>query len=121
MGRTAIAAQTPLGPYPGSVSAGALALTFTAADTTNNNEFALSGHEVLVAQNTDAADQTITLHSTADSRGRTADIATYSIPAGAFAFFSFLAGTEGWIESDGNCYIDASSANVKFAVLYCKR
>ena len=60
MARTLINSQTPVGPYPGSVSAGELALAFTVADTSNNNEFALSGHELLLAWNTDTNPHTIT-------------------------------------------------------------
>lgn len=120
MARTLINSQTPLGPYPGTVSAGALALAFAAADTTNNNEFTLSGHELLLAWNTDTNPHTITIHSTPDSRGRSADITAYSIPANTFAAFSFASGTEGWIEGDGNCYVDASDATVKFAIIHWK-
>jgi hypothetical protein len=112
-----INAQTPLGPYPGTVGAGALAITMTAADTTNNNAFALSGKEVLIVENSGASPYTLTIHSTPDASGRTGDITTYSIAANSVAAFNFRGGVQGWQQSDGNCYIDGSNAALLFAVL----
>jgi hypothetical protein len=121
MPRTVITAQTPKGPYPGPIAPGDLSLTFTAADVSNGNEFPLSGHEVLIAYNSGASPYTITLTSTPDTRGRSADISAYSVAAGAFAFFSYLAGTEGWMESDSAAWISASNAAILFAVLRVQR
>lgn len=117
---TSITAQTPLGPYPGAVSAGQLALTFTAADNVNGNSFALTGHEILIVDNTDVGAQTVTITSVADSRGRTQDVTAYSMAAGTFAAFSFRGGTEGWKQSDGTVHITASAAAVKFAIIYAQ-
>jgi hypothetical protein len=116
-----LTAQTPAGPYPGIVGAGALALTFAPADVANGNAFPLSGHELLVAWNSGASAYTVTLTSTPDSRGRTSDITAYSIAAGGFAVFSYVAGTEGWIQSDGNAYVSASNAAIQFAVIRAPR
>jgi hypothetical protein len=122
MGRVNLAAQIPVGPYPGTVTAGELAVTFTAADPSNLNEFSLSGHELLLAWNTDGSStHTVTLHSTPDNLGRTSDITDYSIPPDTLAAFSFLAGTEGWIETDGKLYVDASDSAIEFAVLRVQR
>lgn len=115
--RTAITPQVPKGPFPGTVNAGDLALTFTAADTVNFNQFAAAGTEVLIVNNTDVGSQTITLTSKPDAFGRSADIATYSMATGTFAWFNFRNANNGWIQADGNIYFQASSANVKFAVL----
>src|SRR6185437_8102298 len=87
--RTAVTPVTIKGPYPGTVNAGDLAITFTAADIVNLNSFAASGNEVLLVQNTDAAQQTITLTTKPDGYGRSADISTYAIPASGFAAFNF--------------------------------
>jgi len=115
--RTAVTPVTIKGPYPGTVNAGDLAITFTAADIVNLNSFAASGNEVLLVQNTDAAQQTITLTTKPDGYGRSADISTYAIPASGFAAFNFHNANNGWIQSDGNIYFQASTATVKFAVL----
>jgi len=115
--RTAVTPVTVKGPYPGTVNAGDLAFTFTAADIVNLNSFAAAGNEVLIVQNTDAASQTITLTTKPDGYGRSADIATYSIPAGGFAAFNFHNANNGWIQADNNIYFQASAVTVKFAVL----
>jgi hypothetical protein len=121
MTRTQLTAEQPVGPYPGTVEAGALALTWTACDPTNFNACALTGNEVLLLQNTGDAAATVTIHSVPDPEQRTDDISDYSIPAGDFISFSFLAGTSGWLQSDGNFYFDASAASVLAAILYCER
>jgi hypothetical protein len=115
--RTSITPLTPKGPYPGTVNAGDLAFTFSAADTTNLNQFAATGTEVLLVQNTDAASQTITLTTKPDGFGRSADIATYSLAASTFAVFNFRNASQGWVQADGNIYFQASTATVKFAVI----
>src|SRR5581483_3196815 len=113
MSRTAVTPQTPKGPYF-SPSAGQLDLTETAADTSNNNSFAMTGAEVLLAHNTDVSTHHITLTSIADSKGRTGDISTYAVGAGKISAFSFRGGSEGWQQSDGNVYFSADDATVKF-------
>lgn len=117
--QTLITAQTPLGPYPGTVSAGQLALTFTAADAVNGNSFALTGHEILVMWNSSATVVgTVTISSVSDQYGRTQDITTYSLPISSFAAFNFRGGTGGWKQSDGTVHVLASVATVEFAVIY---
>jgi hypothetical protein len=116
MSQTNVALQTPLGPYA-QPSAGQLAITEQAADASNGNKFTLSGHEVLVMHNTDTVAQTVTISSVADNEGRTGDITTYSIAAGAIAVYSFRGGVGGWQQSDGSVHMLASAATIKFAVL----
>jgi hypothetical protein len=117
-----INSQVPVGPYiSGAPAGGALDLVKTAADASLGNSFKLSGHEVLLAENTDTGAQTITITSSADAKGRSQDITTYSIAAGKTAAYSFLSGQEGWIEGDGTCHVMASSALIKLSVLYVTR
>lgn len=118
---TLVGAQTPKGPYPGAVNAGDLDAVETACDASNGNAFALTGHEILVLRNTDTAPHTVTISSTADSRGRTLDITAYSIAAGKTSFFSFLSGQEGWKQVDGTAHILASDVSVKMHVLRVQR
>jgi hypothetical protein len=119
MPRTNIAAQTPVGPFPagGAVSAAALKITLTAADTSNQNKAPFSGKDVLLAYNSDTGSHTITITSAPDEHGRSADISSYSIPAGEIHMFSFRQGGAGWQQADGNIYFQANDATVKFAVL----
>jgi hypothetical protein len=121
MGFTALTPVTPLGPYPAAVVAGALAALFVACDASNGNSFPVSGHEILELRNTDSAAHTVTISSIADSRNRTDDITAYSIPATSDILFSFLAGQEGWEQTDGTVHFTASSALVFARVVIAKR
>jgi hypothetical protein len=119
MSFTAIAPVTPVGPYPagGVVGATALNLVETACDTVNGNSFIMTGHEVLLLHNTDASAHTVTLSSASDSKGRSGDITTYSIPANTIAVFDFRGGLEGWQQSDGTVHFTGVSALIKAAIL----
>ena len=111
MARTAL---TPI-DAPASYATGGAALTWTAADPTNKNEVILTGREILLARNDDAAAQTVTVHSVGDPYSRTGD-ASREIAAGEYGVFQMFP-TCGWQQSNGKLNIDAASANVKFAVL----
>jgi hypothetical protein len=115
MARTALPVITPKGPYPGAVNAGDLAFVFTAADVANGNAFPSPGKYLVIAQNADAAGQTITITSVKDGLGRAGDVTAYNLPTTTFA--AFILETLGWFQADGNFYVSASSANVKFAVI----
>lgn len=117
MSFTALTPVTPFGPY-GTVAANALDLTWTAADTSNGNDFPLTGAEILLVWNTDSAAHTFSITSVADALGRSGDVATYSVGAGVISAYSFRGGTAGWQQTDGNVHIPAaSSAMLKFCVL----
>jgi hypothetical protein len=117
-----LASQVPVGPYiAGAPVGGSLDLVKSASDASLGNSFKLTGHEVLLAENTDSGAQTITITSSADAKGRSQDITAYSIAAGKTAAYSFLSGQEGWIEGDGTCHVMTSSALVKLTVLYVQR
>lgn len=115
--QTALTPQSPLGPYPGTVSAGQLALTFASSDNVNGNSFPCTGHEILLVDNTDAASQTVTISSVADQFGRTQDITAYSLAASTFAVFNFRGGCTGWKQTDGTVHVLTSAATVKLAVI----
>lgn len=122
MAATLLSAQTPKGPYiVGAPSAGALALTFAACDPSNGNKFAVTGHELLVLNNTDTGPHNVTITSQPDSRGRTQDISAYAIGAGLFAMFAFLGSTEGWADAGGFVTFTAADATVKAAVVTVAR
>jgi hypothetical protein len=121
MSFTAVVPITPIGPYPATVGALALAALFVACDAVNGNSFTVTGHEILELRNTDTAAHTVTISSVPDSRNRPDDITAYSIPAGADAAFSFLAGEEGWMQSDGTVHFTANSALVFARVIIARR
>jgi len=117
MPRTTVTKQAVVGPYPTMpVAANSLNITLVAADVANGNQFAPSGDDVLLVLNSDGANPyTFTVTSVPDEKGRTGDIATYSLAAGAYAAFRLK--KTGWIQSDGNIYLNGSNAAIKFAVL----
>lgn len=116
MPRVTLAKQIPLGPYPTlPVGAGTMTLTETAADTVNKEQFVPSGDDLIIAHNTGATARTITFTSVADDQKRTGDITTYSVAAGAIA--AFRVKKPGWRQTDGMIYIEASNAELKWAVV----
>jgi hypothetical protein len=119
MARTNIAGQNPAGPFPAgaTVGAGALDLVWTAADTVNNNEFPFTGRDILLVQNTDSASHNLTITSSPDEHGRTADVTSYAVAAGKISAFSFRQGAAGWQQNDGHVYFAGDNALLKFAVI----
>jgi hypothetical protein len=101
---------------PGAYAGTSTAVTFTAANTTDKEQFALSGRDVLLIHNTAGAAATWTATSVEDAYGRTEHIAAESIAAGAIRMFGPIA-MEGWRQTDGNFYLEASAATVRFAVI----
>jgi len=112
MARQTLTKSNSPGPYP---TAG-VAVTMTAADTSNKEQFALTGREVVIVHNTGATGRTYTITSTADKAGRTGDITTQAIAAGAIHTIGPFA-LEGWQQSGGWLYLEASNAEVKFGVI----
>jgi len=101
---------------PGAINYTGTALTMTAADVANLNEFVASGKDLIVAHNTGGSTYTVTVTSAPDPYGRTKDVAAVNITAGAYMVFGPLELT-GWQQSDGRIYLQASNAAVKFGVV----
>lgn len=117
MARTTLTRTTPVGSYPTlPVSADALDAVFTAADVSNKNQFKPTGKDLLLAWNSGASPYTFTLTSAADERNRTGDVSSYSLAAGDIAVIGPLE-LQGWRQTDGYVYLEASNAAVKFAVV----
>lgn len=92
-------------------------LTETAADATNLNQLVLTGREIVIARNSGASTRTVTVTSVASSiDNRSGDITTQNILAGALMMIGPLA-PEGWKQTDGYLYLQASHAEVKFSVI----
>lgn len=113
MARTTLTKTAAPGPY----AADGVALTLTAADTANNNQFVASGKDIVIAQNTDgAAAHNVTITSVADDKGRTGDITNHSVPADGIAVFGPFE-VAGWRQSDGKIYLEADNASIKFGII----
>jgi hypothetical protein len=116
MPRTTLPKTTGSGPYPTAV----VALTMTAADTTNFNQFALTRDDVLFIQNTDTVARTYTITSTPNLRNRTSHLTNISIEPGEIHMLGPF-DLPGWQQPDGNLYLQASSNLVKFGIYTIKR
>ena len=112
MARQTLTKSNSPGPNP---TAGVV-VTMTAADTTNKEQFALTGREVLIIHNTGASSYTYTITSVADPYGRLGDITTQSIAAGAIHTVGPF-GLAGWQQTGGYLYLEASNTAVKFGVI----
>lgn len=63
-------------------AAGALAITFAACDNVNGNDYAFTGREVLIFNNTDSSAHTVTITPVTDQWGGTnTSFSTYSLAA----------------------------------------
>jgi hypothetical protein len=105
----------------GSYPTDGVALTLTAADITDKNRFQMTGDDVLLIYNSGASPYTFTIYSVANARGRTGDITTESIVAGAVKVLGPFKSKPGWVQSDGYLWLEASNAAVKFAVVKIPR
>lgn len=113
MPRTAMTPQVLKAPYDATPYN---LLTFAAADPTNGNQYKMNGDQILIARNTGVAARTITVTSAPDPYGRTKDITTLSMAAGAIYMFSKF-NTPGWRQTDGNVYFTAEHAEVTIAIV----
>lgn len=118
MPRTTLNKTTPLGGFPIlPLAADSIDIVWTAADVGNKNQFKLEAGDIVLAWNTHATTAyTITLTSITDERNRTGDVTAYSLAAGDIGVFGPLE-QKGWKQTDGNFYLEASNAAVKFAIL----
>lgn len=113
MSRVLVTPTAVTGKWPSAL----VTITETAADATNKNELALTGREIVIARNTGVSTRTITVTSVSDPLdNRTGNITTQNILAGKLMMLGPLA-PEGWRQTDGFLYIEASNAEVVFSVI----
>ncbi len=112
MARTLLTATVAPGQYP----AAGVAATEAASDVANGNMFVSTGKELLVARNTDVSTHHVTVNSVADDKGRTGDITSEAIAAGAIRVYGPFAKSY-WAQSNGNINCSADDATVKFTVI----
>jgi hypothetical protein len=119
MARTTLTVQQLTGPFPASPF-NLDALTFAAADVSNENDFPFTGDEIIIVENTDATTaRLVTLTAAPDPQKRSTDV-TKSIAAGEFAIFEASSLT-GWLQSDGKFWLKGDNAALMFAVVRLKR
>src|SRR2546421_6058206 len=102
MARTTLTKTAAPGPYPNPVAS--VAVTMTAADVANGNQFQPSGRDVLIAQNTDASPRNVTISGANDPFGRLLGLTTDPIAAGATRTYPLFK-LPGWIQADGFIYV----------------
>ncbi len=91
-----------------------LALTPVAADPVNNNQFRMTGREILLARNTSTTTvRNVTVISVADPFGRTGNRGR-ALAVGELAYVFGPGPLDGWQQSDGNLHVNADSADVQF-------
>jgi hypothetical protein len=115
MTRQTINAQDVTGPSATSFPANCADITFTAADVANKEQIQLDYPIIVLVKNDNVGAQTVTFSSVVCSHNRTNDITTYSIGASEVAAFEFK--PHGWKQSTGYLHAEATSADVKYAVL----
>lgn len=101
---------------PGSYPTAGVTVTFTAADTTNGNQFKMTANDLLLVRAVGASG-TFTITTVANERGRTGNITTEAIADGAFKVLGPFKETRGWRQTDGYLYVTGSAAEVLFAVI----
>lgn len=101
---------------PGSYAAAGVAVSMAVPDAVDGAQFTANDNDLLIVHNTDASAHTFTITSTADPFGRTKDIATEAIAAGAIRVFGPMK-LVGWVQSDGKIYVSANDVSVKFGVV----
>ena len=93
-----------------------VAFTPAGADFADGAGFPLTGKEIVIVHNANAAAKTVTVTSVIDAFKRTGDITTYSIGIGEYAVLPQFQ-LAGWQQADGKLYLAASAADVEFLVL----
>lgn len=111
MARTALPVTQAPGPYAGA----GVVLEMAGADTVNKNQFRASGRDLVIAHNTGTVVHNVTITSEPDPYGRVGHIGQ-PIQPGQILVFGPLA-LEGWMQPDGNVYLEADSAGVRFGVI----
>lgn len=96
---TAISETEVVGPYEPVANEQFAELTFQAGDTAGNTVVMSTGKCLLLVQNEGVGAGTVTVTSSRDPYGRTADISAFSVDAGGFAARIFSA--IGWEQNAG--------------------
>ena len=112
---TQITPQVPVGPYPGTVAAGDLDITWAAA-TIGSTTFTVTGKELLLIHNTGIDSATLTLVSVADRYKRSGTISDYALDGDEYAAF-WIGNIIGWRDSAGTMTIQSNTSGHKIAII----
>ena len=118
MAATVIAPQDVLGSNVSESATQMTTLTWTAIDIANTNKITMSGRKMmLVFRNDDVAEKTVTISSSDNPYGRTADVTEFAIAASAYAIRIFE--PTGWEQSVGarDMIITSNDADMKVAAI----
>lgn len=114
MARTSLTATSA----PGSNPTTGTTITWNDADATNDNQFTMSGNDLLLVRNAHGSTaKTVTINSSPDSQGRSKDITAESLAAGVVRVFGPFKNLLGWQQSGGVLHLEGEDNNIKFAVI----
>jgi hypothetical protein len=116
MAATVLTVQESSGKYA-VPSANGADISLVAIDQSSNGYYVTTGKEMVLAVNSDASPQTITITSQAlPTYARTGDITAYSIGAGETALLGPFP-VSGWADTNGRINISTSDAAVLVAAI----
>jgi len=111
--------QTVIPKYPATpLTANAADFVWTAAgaDFADGARFPHTGKEIILVRNDNVGAQTVTIESAVDEKNRVGNITTYSVGIGEYAAFPPFP-VVGWRQTTGYLMLEASAADVSFAIL----
>jgi hypothetical protein len=98
------------------VTAASLDIVFETASG-GADTFVCGGRDLLIIKNV-TGNNTVTITSTANDKGRTEDLTTYAITGTDVAYWTGgMTNNKGWKQTNGTIIITASSTDVAWAVL----
>lgn len=114
---TAISETEVKGPYVAESGTQLTTLTFSAGDTAGNTVKMSTGRCLILVQNTGVGAGTVSVTSSADPYGRTANISAFSVDASGFAARIFEA--VGWEQNLGarDLLLTPSATTMKFVAI----
>lgn len=101
---------------PQAAQTAGVALTMTQAVTTTGSQCPSTGKELLVVRNTTTTARTVTITSYPDSFGRSGHITAHALAGSAINIYGPFP-VEGWRQSDGMLYFEASATTVEIGVV----
>jgi hypothetical protein len=113
MARTSITSIVGPGAYPGALTT--FAWTDLGVTGTDGHQFTLTGAEVVLVKNISGSGQPVQLFSVDDSFGRAENIIS-TIAANGYSVIGPMK-LDGWLQTDGNFYLDSTSTAIKAAII----
>lgn len=103
---------------PKPTATAGVAVTVNTADATDENNFVLTGREIVILYNTHAdTAKAFDIDSARCSHGRSNPVSAFSLDPVSAEMVAFAPEIEGWRQTDGKVWIDPESTDVKILVL----